>query len=182
MLNKSLFAQTMTMLFELYEKEQTKPLMDIYYGTLKDMDDADFSNAVTDLLKTRVYPTMPKPAEILERSQAVKIIDNTDPLDEEANRLIDMIRATEENIFNEAGRKGMTFDDLLELAKFNLPERDNAILNNIAPHYGLKKLIGNINVGWNSLERLNAFKKAIRNYGKNDALAINGNTRLRIKR
>lgn len=77
MLSQNLFAQTMTMLFELYEKPQTKPLMDIYYQTLKDMSDNMFKASVDNILKNRVYPTMPKPAEIyVSFSEAAQNLGN----------------------------------------------------------------------------------------------------------
>ena len=66
MLNEELFSKMMTMLCEVYSKEQTKPLMQTYYFVLKDMRDNDFQYAVLGMLKSRVYPSFPKPAEIMQ--------------------------------------------------------------------------------------------------------------------
>lgn len=73
MLNKTLFSQMMTMLCEVYAKEQSKQLMETYYFILKEMCDEDFRYSVQLMLKNRVYPTFPKPAEIFKE----KILDSS---------------------------------------------------------------------------------------------------------
>jgi hypothetical protein len=66
MLNKQLFSSMMTMLCELYNRQQTQPLIDVYYLVLKQMGDEEFKASMMMILEKRVYASMPKPAEILE--------------------------------------------------------------------------------------------------------------------
>jgi len=69
MLDKKLFIQMMAMLCEIYEREQKESIMDIYYLVLSEMSNDDFKNSIVEILKTRKYATLPKPAEILEYSR-----------------------------------------------------------------------------------------------------------------
>lgn len=66
MLNQQLFAQMFAMLCEVYNRQQTKPLMDGYYLVLKQMSDEDFKASILSLLEGRTFQALPKPAEILE--------------------------------------------------------------------------------------------------------------------
>lgn len=78
MLSPKLFSQMMAMMCEVYQREQTKALMDIYYLVLQDMSDEDFKSSIVEILKTRKFATLPKPAEILEyarpNSEALALI------------------------------------------------------------------------------------------------------------
>jgi len=66
MLDRQLFAQMFAMLCEVYNRQQTGPLMDGYYLVLKQMGDEEFKSAVASILENRTMQALPKPAEILE--------------------------------------------------------------------------------------------------------------------
>lgn len=66
MLSYEYFSQVMTFLCEIYNRQQTEPLMQGYYMVLKHMDDEDFKAATMSIMANRTYQSMPKPAEILE--------------------------------------------------------------------------------------------------------------------
>jgi len=182
MLNKNLFAQTMTMLFELYEKQQTKPLMDIYYSVLCEMKDAEFQHGVMDLIKTRVYPTMPKPAEIYQYKPQEKIIAIEDEATRKAKELISWCESANSVIYDNATKSGRTFEDELKGTKFvSLSDGDIAILNQVKPYTDHKQLIINIRAYRTSQEALNAFKRAVE-YSSSYAGAIeNATVRKMIK-
>lgn len=69
MLDRNLFSQMMMMLCEVYNRQQTKPLMEAYYLVLKQMSDDDFKSSMINLLENRTFQALPKPAEILEYSK-----------------------------------------------------------------------------------------------------------------
>lgn len=69
MLNYSLFSGMMSMMCEIYNRNQTKALLEGYYLILKRMNDDEFKQAMMNILEGRVYASMPKPAEILEYSR-----------------------------------------------------------------------------------------------------------------
>jgi len=69
MLDKKVFAQYITGFCEIYNKQPTKSLLELYYFVLSDMNEDEFKNSVVELLKTRKFATLPKPAEILEYSR-----------------------------------------------------------------------------------------------------------------
>ena len=66
MLDRELFAQHITGLCEIYNKQPTKSLLELYYFVLQDMENVDFTNSIKNILQNRKYATLPKPAEILE--------------------------------------------------------------------------------------------------------------------
>ena len=66
MLSKDMFSKMMTMLCEVYGKKQTDQFMETYYFVLKEMNDGEFQFSVLAMLKNRVYPSFPKPAEIMQ--------------------------------------------------------------------------------------------------------------------
>ena len=66
MLSYELFAKTMTVLCEVYNRKQTEPLMEGYYMVLRGMTDDEFRSATVSIMANRTYQAMPKPAEILE--------------------------------------------------------------------------------------------------------------------
>jgi len=65
MLDKTKFAEMMTMLCEVFGKEPTKPLIAAYYMALKDMTQQELERAIEGIL-TKKFNKMPLPAEILE--------------------------------------------------------------------------------------------------------------------
>ncbi|HET8689380.1 MAG TPA: DUF6475 domain-containing protein [Methanosarcina sp.] len=66
MLNKDLFKSHMGMLFEMYDRQPTRALLDGYYLVLQDMTDDEFKQAIKSILSSRTFASLPKPAEILE--------------------------------------------------------------------------------------------------------------------
>lgn len=69
MLNKDIYRSYIGMMFEMYDRNPTKALMDGYYMVLQDMSDTDFTASIKNILSSRVYSSLPKPAEILEYSR-----------------------------------------------------------------------------------------------------------------
>lgn len=66
MLNNDKFIQTFTGLCEVFNKEPSEYLIEIYYEIFKDFDIRQFNNAVMMCIKSNKYNVLPKPAEILE--------------------------------------------------------------------------------------------------------------------
>jgi len=66
MLNKDKFIELLSGLGELYDKQITEAMFDIYYEALKDFSFEQISGAAMKCVKTHKYNTLPKPAEILE--------------------------------------------------------------------------------------------------------------------
>lgn len=161
MLSYDLCVKNITMLAEIYEKQLTKPFVNIYYEVLKEMTDEDFKDAIRQLLSERVYPSFPKPAEILSLRKQV-VVGGDDEITKEAKRLIDLTRAMNESVYQEYIRTGIPFNDLLDRAKFTgVSQNDIAILDKVKPHYSHKLLVGRINHFQTTLEAISVFKKAI---------------------
>jgi len=163
MLNKTIFAQNMAGLCEVYNRELTKTLQNIYYAILKDMQDDDFKQAIKRLLQERVFATFPKPAEILSLSNVKKVmIVEVDEIEEKAKELIEFVHSAYLDVEREHAQTGIDFDSCLKALKFNsLSKEDEAVLNNVKPYKNLKTLVKNINAYATSLEQVKAFKNAL---------------------
>jgi len=68
MLTKKKLSEAMVMLCEMYERQPTKPLLEGYWLVLKHMDEQEFNRSIENILSSRKYASLPKPAEILEYS------------------------------------------------------------------------------------------------------------------
>lgn len=66
MLDHSFFLQLMAVLFEMYDRQPTKVLLEGYYMVLQDMSNDEFSASVKSILQSRKFASLPKPAEILD--------------------------------------------------------------------------------------------------------------------
>lgn len=66
MLNEQLFTRSMAMLFEMYDRKPSGAIMEGYWLVLQDMSDQEFTTSIKSILSSRVYASLPKPAEILE--------------------------------------------------------------------------------------------------------------------
>jgi len=66
MLCNKLFLKQITGLGELFEKQMTDVLLEIYYQALKDLTDAEFQEAVGKIVMSKTFHKMPLPAEIRE--------------------------------------------------------------------------------------------------------------------
>lgn len=66
MVSKKDFAKIMGILSEVYDKEVTKVMFDVYYDCLKDFSFENLKSATMRTIKTNVYNVMPKPAELLK--------------------------------------------------------------------------------------------------------------------
>lgn len=66
MLDKTKFSKCMLGLGELYDKQITEFVADMYYEVFKDYDYEQFNKAVMKCIRTHKYNTLPKPADILE--------------------------------------------------------------------------------------------------------------------
>jgi len=53
-------------LAEVYNENMSELKLDLYFETLKDYSFEQFKSAIINILKVRVYPSMPKPSEIIE--------------------------------------------------------------------------------------------------------------------
>lgn len=163
MLDKTIFAQNMTLLAEIYDKQLTNALNSVYYAVLQEMSNEDFKQSIKRLLQERTFATFPKPAEILALSNVKKVeVIEIDQHEEKAKELISLVYAMNDTIYREHIKTGISFDRLLAAAKFpSVSDEDIAILNNVKPHYNLKSLIAGISQYANTAEQLQAFKNAI---------------------
>lgn len=66
MLDKSKFVDLLTGLCEIFNKQPSKTIFNVYYEIFKDYSEQRIKNAVVACLKTHKYNTLPKPAELLE--------------------------------------------------------------------------------------------------------------------
>lgn len=66
MKNEVEFFKRMTVLGELYGKEISKGLMDLYWESLQDLTDEQFEKACQIISRSNKYNSLPKPAEFLE--------------------------------------------------------------------------------------------------------------------
>ena len=67
MLSKRVFAESIAILGEIYDKKPSEQLMDIYYSVLSHFTDEQLKNAINQIIRTNKFSAMPKPAEILEQ-------------------------------------------------------------------------------------------------------------------
>ena len=110
--------------------------------------------------------------------------ENADEHTAEARRLIDLVRAINDQVFKDSEKLSRTFDDLIKQIKLDamLDSKDLAILNTVKPHRDAKLLISNINAYQDGNIQLQAFIDALK-YTPSDAVQIgNPIERLRIKR
>lgn len=66
MLNHEIFLKQISGLSELFDKQMTDVLLDIYYRALEDLSDDDFNRAMRQVVMTKTFHKMPLPAEIRE--------------------------------------------------------------------------------------------------------------------
>lgn len=71
--DKVRFAKVIAVLEEVYEKEISRDLSAIYFQILQDFDISQIERAAKEIIQTRVYPSFPKPAEIIERIEGKKV-------------------------------------------------------------------------------------------------------------
>jgi len=180
MLNKTTFAQNLTMLCEVYDKSLTKTLQSVYYAVLQDMKDEDFKQAIKRLLQERVFATFPKPAEILTLSNVKKVdTPKVDEVEIKAKELIKLVHDMNAQIFRDSEHMEVTFDDLLEVVEFpTVCKNDMAMLEKVKPHYNAKLLVKHINTYRTSVDELQAFKSAIKQHEKGATIIANKVTNL----
>lgn len=68
------FTAVMTMLFELYDKPNSQPVLDLYWNSMRDWTLPEFEAAVQLLVKTSKF--MPKPADFNELRNKV-LLENS---------------------------------------------------------------------------------------------------------
>jgi len=66
MLDKVEFIKVMTGLAEVYDKNLSECILDIYYEIFKEYENKEFKAAVMECIKTHKYSSLPKPANILD--------------------------------------------------------------------------------------------------------------------
>jgi len=99
-LNKKIFMENFTMLCEIYNTLPTKGKLEAYYFVLQEMDEDDFKKSIIEILKTRKFASLPKPAEILEYS--LQSIDELSIL---------AIEDIERAIYSHGAYKSVSFED-----------------------------------------------------------------------
>lgn len=83
-LDRSVFAQGMSVLSEIFGKEVTEYRADVYYRVLEHLSDDAFRAAVRHIVSTKKFPVLPLPAEILEAAlgdpelHALKALEKVD--------------------------------------------------------------------------------------------------------
>ena len=102
----------------------------------------------------------------------------------EAKRLINLVRAINDKVFQDSEKYSITFSDLMKQIKLEqmIDKSDLAILNAVKPHREAKLLISEISAYQDGNIQLQAFLDAIK-YRPSEAVQI-GNTmeRLQIKK
>jgi len=63
--DKKAFAEAMALLAEVYDREVSEQLVGIYFEALRELSIEELCSAIGNLIKTRVFPSFPKPAEII---------------------------------------------------------------------------------------------------------------------
>ena len=184
MLNKTIFAQNMAVLGQIYERELKQDTLNIYYALLKDMDDEDFKQAIKRLLSERTFATMPKPAEILERSNVKKVATiEVDETKSKAEQLISGVETMNTVLWNESKDLKRVFEDYVRMYEFeNVCDETKAILDNVAPYYSIAELTINIRKYQTGVDAVKAFEKAIEQTYKSDVQIGNPIERLRINK
>jgi len=71
-MEKNSFVEVFTGLCDMYNKQPSEFMFDIYYNIFKDYSTEQFGRAIGRCLENRVYNTIPKPAEILEYLEGTK--------------------------------------------------------------------------------------------------------------
>lgn len=66
MLNYDLFVKSMAGLCELFERQQTDALLDIYYQALSDLTDDQFRQGIAAIVRGKKFNKLPLPGEILD--------------------------------------------------------------------------------------------------------------------
>lgn len=66
MLDKIIFSHLLVGLGEVFDRQITEVITDIYYEALKDFSTEQVKSAVYKCIKNHKYATLPKPADILE--------------------------------------------------------------------------------------------------------------------
>jgi hypothetical protein len=72
MLNRSEFIKIITGLADMFNKQISEFMLDIYYEALKDYSVDQVQRAVLSCLKNYKYSTLPKPSDILEYLEGTK--------------------------------------------------------------------------------------------------------------
>jgi len=72
MLDKDRFIMVMTGLCDMYSKEISEFILDMYYDIFKDYTIEQFEKAVTHCIKEHVYNSIPKPPDILSHLEGTK--------------------------------------------------------------------------------------------------------------
>jgi hypothetical protein len=71
MLDYKKFAQSIAALGEMFDKQMSKGVVDIYYQTLKDLSDQEFDSAINTVAASQTYNKMPLPAQLRETVRPV---------------------------------------------------------------------------------------------------------------
>ncbi|GEM_PF-5568540 len=66
MLSEKVFSMGLMKLGEVFNKEITPALINIYYDALQDFTNEQFTRCVNYLVKNHKYPTLPLPADFTE--------------------------------------------------------------------------------------------------------------------
>lgn len=116
---------------------------------------------------------------IIDTAQLFKpkeIVGGVDLIEVKAKKLITLVHTMSDKVFEDAQKLGTQFDTLLKIVKFpNISDNTIAILDNVAPHYNHKTLVGNIRTYQTSKDALDAFKKALTPKEQNEnMIAHNG--------
>lgn len=111
---------------------------------------------------------------IIKTAEQFKPVPIKDDTTTKAKQLIGLVHAMSDTIYQKHIESCISFDVLLDAASFpTTSKEDIAVLNNVAPYFNHKRLIGNINIYPNALEQLEAFKKALNK--KSESLHIENN-------
>lgn len=127
------------------------------------INECDFMDFYNEARKINTYGDGVK--AIIETAELFKPQSlEIDQVEIKAKELIELVHAMNYTIEKEHAKTGIDFNTLLDDVIFTaLSEEDEQILNNVSPCFNMKLLIAKDNLGWGTIEQLQAYKNAIRN-------------------
>lgn len=66
MLNRELFIKNMTGLCEIFEREATEALLDIYYSAMSELSDEQFKQGIASVVRGKKFNKLPLPGDIVD--------------------------------------------------------------------------------------------------------------------
>jgi hypothetical protein len=76
MLSKEYFIKAMTGLCDFFDTKPSEFVLEVYWDLLNEFKDEEIGKAIKNVLKHYKYPSLPKPAEIVEAALEIRRVNN----------------------------------------------------------------------------------------------------------